>query len=378
MSETMQPKQAVESRYDFARKYREDILKCSRCGYCQAVCPAFGATLRPSLNARGKMLILKEIMDGELELSEDLVETLCQCTTCGACFENCPSGVNVPEIIKAARKDLVHIGSCHPAFTAMNDVLAKHDNIYMEAELPDFDDRPRDRKGAENLFYVGCVGNFREDEATENTLTLLDRLGVDYTLVTECCCSGVLNDVGFATNPELAGKNIEALLAVGAKRLICGCPYCYRTFTHDPAYKALAERLEIVHVVQFLAGFHFDVKTEDKVTYHDSCDLGRHCGIFEAPRQIIRQIAEDFVEMDGHHAKSLCCGAGGGMRGAFARNSVDMARRRYEQALATGADVLLTGCNMCVGNLSNAKKRADKTRIVNMVTWLNELLDEAE
>ena len=366
-----------EPRYDFERKYRDDILRCSRCGYCQAVCPAFGATMRPALNARGKMLLLKEIMDGELELTEEVVETVCQCTTCGACQENCPSGVNVPEILKVARRDLVNIGSCHPAFTGMHEVLLKNDNIYMEDELPDFD-QERDRKGAENIFYVGCVGNFREDEATESMLELLDRLDVDYTLVTEYCCSGVLNDVGYATNPELARKNIEAMLEIGAKRIICGCPYCFRTFTHDPMYKDLTDKMEIVHIVQFLSQFDFDVKTDEKVTYHDSCDLGRHCGIFEEPRKIIDQIAAEFVEMESHHTKSLCCGAGGGARGAFARNSVDMARKRYEQALDTEAEIMLTGCNMCVGNLSNAKKRKDKTRIVNMVTFLNELLDEAD
>ena len=60
----------MEAKYDFAKKYRDQILKCSRCGYCQAVCPAYGATLRPALNARGKMLILKEVMDGELDLSK--------------------------------------------------------------------------------------------------------------------------------------------------------------------------------------------------------------------------------------------------------------------------------------------------------------------
>ena len=68
----------METKYDFAKKYREQILKCSRCGFCQSVCPAFGATLRPALNARGKMLLLKEIMDGEIDFSDELIETFFQ------------------------------------------------------------------------------------------------------------------------------------------------------------------------------------------------------------------------------------------------------------------------------------------------------------
>jgi Fe-S oxidoreductase len=271
----------MEAKYDFAKKYRDDILRCSRCGYCQAVCPAFGSTMRPALNARGKMLLLKEVMDGELELNEEMVETLCQCTTCAACQENCPSGVDVPAILKAARQDLVHIGSCHPAFSGMNDILLKNTNIYMEDELPDFE-KERDRQGAENIFYVGCVGNYREDENTEATIELLDRLDIDFTMVTEVCCSGVLGDVGYKINPELAQQNIEKMLSLGSKRIICGCPYCYKTFTHAEEYKELADKMEIIHISQFLATMDFShLSTDDTVTYDDSCELGRHCHVYD-------------------------------------------------------------------------------------------------
>ncbi len=84
------------------------------------------------------MLLLKEILEGKLELSDELVETLFQCTTCAACAHQCPSGVNVPEIIKAVRRDMVHIGTCHPAFKGMDELLTTKDNIYAEDERPDF------------------------------------------------------------------------------------------------------------------------------------------------------------------------------------------------------------------------------------------------
>ena len=229
----------MEAKYDFEKKYREQVLKCSRCGFCQAVCPVYGATLRPALNARGKMLLLKEVMDGDLELNDELVETLFQCTTCASCFENCPSGVEVPEIIKQVRKDMVNIGTCHPAFKGMNEVLQKHTNIYAEDEPEDFD-RERNKK-AECVFFIGCVGAYREDESTLATLDLLDRLKVDYTLIDEVCCSGVLEDVGYAINTRLAQTNIERILATGAKTLITGCPYCSRTFNGKAPYAPLKE-----------------------------------------------------------------------------------------------------------------------------------------
>nr|NIR16890.1 hypothetical protein [Desulfobacterales bacterium] len=89
--------------------------------------------------------------------------------------------------IKQARKDMVHIGSCHPAFVGMNKVLQTHTNIYAEDEPEDFE-RERNKK-AENVYFIGCVGSFREDEPTLGTLDLLDRLKVDYTLIDEVCCS---------------------------------------------------------------------------------------------------------------------------------------------------------------------------------------------
>ena len=367
----------MEAKYDFERKYREQILQCSRCGFCQAHCPVYGSTLRPSLNARGKMLLLKEVMDGKLELNDELIETLFQCTTCASCFENCPSGVEVPEIIKQVRKDMVDIGSCHPAFKGMNEVLQKHDNIYAEDEPEDFE-RERNKQ-AENVFFIGCVGAYREDESTLATLDLLDRLEVDYTLIDEVCCSGVLEDVGYQMNEDLVRKNLDLIYATGAQRVITGCPYCFRTFKNKPQFAELREKgIEIVHMSQFLKDFDLGVTTDKRVTYHDPCDLGRHCGIYEEPRDTIRKIAEDFVELPHHHADALCCGAGGGVRGAFAKNSIAMARRRLEDVDAIGAEVVLTECNSCAHNLGNAKLRKQKFKIQNITEFVNELMEEAE
>lgn len=365
----------MEAKYDFERKYREQILQCSRCGFCQAVCPVYGLTLRPALNARGKMLLLKEVMDGKIELNDELIETLFQCTTCASCTENCPSGVEVPEIIKQARKDMVHIGSCHPAFKGMNEVLKSHTNIYAEDEPEDFG-RERNKK-AEYVYFIGCVGSYREDESTMSTLNLLDRIHVDYTLIDEACCSGVLEDVGYQINEDLAQRNIENILGTGAKTVITECPYCFRTFNNKPQYAALRENgIKVVHISQFLKDLEFHVKTDKRVTYHDPCDLGRHCGIYEEPREIIRKIASDFVEMPHHHVDALCCGAGGGVRGAFAKNSIGMARRRLEEAEEIGAEVILTECNSCVHNLSNAKLRKQKFKIYNITQFINELMEE--
>jgi Fe-S oxidoreductase len=367
----------MEGNYEFEKKFRDQVLRCSSCGFCRAVCPVFGLTKRPAFNARGKMLILKEVMDGNIPLNDELVETLFQCTTCGSCANQCPSGVNPPEIIKQVRKDMVQGGTCHPAFAGMNQVLQEYTNIYGEDEPEDFE-RERNKK-ADVVFFIGCVGSYREDEATMATLDVLDHLKVDYTLIDEVCCSGALGDVGFDVNPKLAKTNVDLILATGAKTVVTGCPYCSRTFNGKEEYSALKDAgIDIIHVSQFLKDFDFGVKTDKRVTYHDPCDLGRHCGIYEEPREIIRRIAPNFVELRHNRADALCCGAGGGVRGAFAKNSIAMARRRLEEVEEAEAEVVLTECNSCVHNLNNAKLRAQKFKIYTTTQFINQLLEEAE
>jgi len=363
----------MTKKYEFEKKYRDQVLRCSSCGFCRAACPVFGATLRSAFNARGKMLLLKEVMDNKIDLNDELIETLFQCTTCANCSTNCPSGVEVPEIIKQARKDLVNLGSCHPAFKGMHEVLQKHTNIYAEDDPPEIEGQRKQK--AQFVYFVGCVGAYREDEATEATLVLLEQLGVDYTLIDETCCSGVLEDVGYQINMDLARKNIERILDTGAEAIITGCPYCSRTFNNKTQYAALKDNgVRILHLSQFLQDFDFGVQTDKRVTYHDPCDLGRHCGIYQEPREIIRKIAPNFVEMQHHHAEALCCGAGGGVRGAYAKNSIAMARRRLAEAEAIDAEVVLTECNSCVHNLTNAKLRKQKMKIYNLSQFISELI----
>lgn len=351
------------------------ILRCNHCGFCQAACPIFKATRRSALNARGKMIVLQDMLDDRQEICDELIETLFQCTLCGGCANQCPAGVNVPEMVKAVRKDMVDIGACHPAFTGMNHVLEGHANIYATEERETFGRRVNAK--ADYVYFTGCVGQYREEEAVEATLDLLDHLDVDYTLIEEVCCSGVLEDVGFTIHDDLVRKNVDLILETGAKAVVTGCPYCMRTFKNKEQYKPLRDAgIEVLHISQFFKGFDFKVKTDLKVTYHDPCDLGRHCGIYEEPRQTIRKIAPNFVELPNHHADALCCGAGGGVRGAYAQNSLAMARHRLQQVESVGADVLLTECNSCVHNLSNAKLRRQKFDVYTTSQFIKLLLEE--
>jgi len=172
---------------------------------------------------------------------------------------------------------------------------------------------------------------------------------------------------------------MDLILATGAKTVVTGCPYCSRTFNGKKEYQQLRDAgLEIIHLSHFLKDFDFGVQTDKRVTYHDPCDLGRHCDIYDEPRQIIKGIAPNFVELRHNRVDAFCRGAGGGVRGAFAKNSIAMARRRFEEVEEAGAEVVLTECNSCVHNLTNAKLRAQKFKIYTTTQFINELLEDAE
>lgn len=353
------------------------IRRCNHCGSCQMVCPLFRTTRRTALSARGKMIILQDILEKRQEICDELNDSLFQCTLCGACAVECPAGVNVPELLKAARKNMVASGTCHPAFEGMDQVLAGHPNIYASKERETFGRKVN--QSAEVVYFMGCVGQYREEDAVEASLDLLDYLRVDYTLIDEVCCGGVLEDVGFSLHTELAEKNTKLIQATGAKTLLTGCPYCLRTFKNKVQYQALRDNgIEMLHISQFINGFDFEVSTELKVTYHDPCDLGRHAGIYEEPRQLIGKIAPNFIELPEHHERSLCCGAGGGVRAAYAKNSLAMARYRLQQVEQVGADVLITECNSCIHNLSNAKLRKQKVDIYTTSQFIKLLLEKDE
>jgi len=357
----------------FDEKQRKAITQCSRCGFCRAVCPVFDLTKRPITNARGKMILLKEVMEGKLPLSEEVAKAFLRCTTCMNCTTNCPSGVDPQEMVKEMRKQMVGAGFDN-LFKAMGDTIEKYGNIYGETEHHDWGHK----KGkAPIVLFLGCVGTYREEENIREALELLDILKVDFTLIDEVCCSGVLEDVGYQIKEDLVRRNIEALQKTGAQTLMATCPYCYRVFKDHPAYKELG--MEIKHITQFLKEFDFGVKTDKRVTYHDPCDLGRHAGIYDEPREIIRKIAPNFVEPRRTRENAMCCGAGGGFRGAFAKESVKIARNRLNQIIEdTGAEILLTECPSCVHNFRNAKRQKQQIEIYNLTEFLAKLYREKE
>lgn len=200
------------------------------------------------------------------------------------------------------------------------------------------------------LYFRGCTARERLTGIQDATEKILDLAGVDYhVLEDEKCCGSVLLRTGFVEEArQQIEKNTEILKG---EKIITSCAGCYKTLNDD------YEGLDVIHISQLLDRLIKDGKlslnkTDFNVTYHDSCHLGRHCGVYDEPREVIRNVA-NLVEMENIRENGLCCGAGGGVKSAYPELADEMAKLRINQAKQTGCKTLVTPCPFCKLNLQN-------------------------
>lgn len=214
------------------------------------------------------------------------------------------------------------------------------------------------------LYFRGCTAREKLPEIQSATEKLLKLAGVDYhVLDDEKCCGSVLIRTGFL---DEAQKQIEKNTGIlEGESIITSCAGCYKTLKED------YDGLDVIHISQLLnqlikeGKLNLSKKDLD-VTYHDSCHLGRHCGVFDEPREVIESVA-GLVEMDNIRENSLCCGAGGGVKSAYPEIASEMAKLRIDQAKETGCGILVTPCPFCKLNLEN-----DDLEVLDLTEFLVE------
>ena len=212
------------------------------------------------------------------------------------------------------------------------------------------------------LYFRGCTAREKQTDIAEATERLLEIAGVDFhTLDDEKCCGSVLLRTGFIDEAQnQIKKNTEILKG---QKIITSCAGCYKTLKEN------YEGLDVIHISQLLdelireGKLNFS-KRDLNVTYHDSCHLGRHCNVFDEPRNVIQSVA-DITEMENVRENSLCCGAGGGVKSAYPEIANQMASLRIAQAKQTGCKTLVTPCPFCKLNLEN-----DDIEVVDLTEFL--------
>ncbi len=238
----------------------------------------------------------------------------------------------------------------------------------------------------EILFWVGCAGSFdaRAQRVTMAFSNILSNAGVSFAILgNEEQCTG---DPARRAGNEfifqmLALQNIQTLNMYGVKHIVTACPHCFNTLKNE--YPALGGHYEVVHHTQYLqkliaegrlvlkGGGSFKGK---KITYHDSCYLGRINGVYEVPRQLLETLDADLAEMKRCRTNGLCCGAGGAqMWKEDEPGDKRINIERAEEALSTGAEIIAANCPFCITMLQDGIKAKDKQEEV-MVYDLSELI----
>jgi len=324
------------------------------------------------------MLLLKEVMDGQIELSKELAETFYHCTTCQSCTYSCPAKINVSEIVEEIRKKLYSDGHAPEPVLGVRDNISKAGNVYASAREDRIEIYPPSLREkiqkkefpakAETLLFMGCLPSYLDMKIVPSLIKALDAGEVNYTTLAteESCCGFPLYLMGSDEFDAHAKKVMQIIKTTGARELVTPCAGCYKTFKN--LYTEIGELgIEVYHSVQYFekllneGTLDFKKEIAKKVTYHDPCDLGRACGIFEEPRNIIKRIpGVEFVEMERNRLDARCCGGGGGLLAYNPDLAVEMAAERVRDALAVGAEIIVSGCPACKDNLRKGSRAIPK------------------
>jgi fumarate reductase (CoM/CoB) subunit B len=324
----------------------EDIIKCTRCGRCRALCPVNDELGWESTNARGRMLLARALAEGE-KPSEAMKRSFYTCLTCSMCSSTCPSGAKPDKVVEAARKEMI-VEKCSPPY--YDDILNninKHGNSLGDPGLRNawVPEELRLKGKADVIYWAGCLTSYRQQNTALANLRILSRFGARVLDDERCCGSPLLRLGGESVALE---HNREQIKKSGATTIVTGCAGCYKT---------LGESLdvEVLHMTQFIARHVDELPLERlpyKVSYHDPCHLGRCMNVYEEPRAIISRIC-DLEEMATSKKDARCCGGGGGVRRGFGDLARKIAKKRLSEAPAD-IDHIITACPMCYANLQDA------------------------
>jgi heterodisulfide reductase subunit D len=237
------------------------------------------------------------------------------------------------------------------------------------------------QKDSSVLYYVGCTTAYRRPEIARATLKILRKAGVNFTLLNdEVCCGSVFLRTGLTkVARELASSNLKKIGEANVDTVVTSCAGCYRTLRLDYPTLIGSVPFKVVHMVEFLSelidsrriGFTQNGGSALRVTYHDPCHLGRHCGLYEEPRKMLEKIPSiEFVELEWSRDKAFCCGAGGGLKALSSDLAVSVARMRLDDALNRKAQVLVSACPFCKHNLLDSAKKYNMAIDVKDITEL--------
>jgi Fe-S oxidoreductase len=390
-----------------------DLYTCTECGRCQEQCPAFltGKPLNPKMIiVDSRENLFKTVRDAPADqrrapqLPEALIgdaikeDEIWSCVACGACQQECPVLIeHVPKILdmrrslvleesrfpkeaQGALRSIEGQGNPYGLPKAQRADWAQGLGVKTVAEHPD----------AEYLYFVGCAASY--DEANKAVarafVQLLQKAGVDFAILggRETCNGDPARRIGNEYLYQMqAQQNIEAMNGAGVKKVIATCPHCFNTIKNE--FPQFGGTYEVIHHTELLAQLITEGRltpsraVEGKFTYHDSCYLGRWNGIYDPPRAVVEAIpGAELVEIERHHQRGFCCGAGGGRMWMEETIGKRINHERVDQTLRTEAPRVATACPFCLTMFREgiaAKGAEGRLQVQDLAQYLADSVDPA-
>jgi Fe-S oxidoreductase len=402
---------------DFTWKQKLDMFTCTECGRCREVCPThltgkplspkgFMVDLRNALYTDADALIDADAGRGDGSAEKQLAErrpliggwideeTIWACTTCRYCEHACPVGITYVDKITDLRRHLVLEKSEFPkeAQTAFNGMerqgnpwnLAASDRDAWTKDLP-FPvltmaevAEAKVGGGVDVLFWVGCAGSYEErgKRVSRSLAKLLHEAGVTYAILgKEETCTGdaarrLGNEYLFQT---LAQQNVETMKGYGVTKIVTNCPHCFNTLANE--YPDFGGKFEVMHGTELVARLVREGRIQlvhrapMSLSFHDPCYLGRHNGVYDAPRELLNAIPGIAIkELPRSRENGMCCGAGGGRMWLDETIGARVNQARFAEIEANGTDAVGVSCPFCMVMLGNAKTElAGKTEAFDVL-----------
>jgi heterodisulfide reductase subunit D len=353
---------------------------CNNCGSCRQLCTLFRTDVTEALSPRSRMTIAGNLYLNTLGITKKVKDVIFSCTLCGLCNDSCPSGVDVVETVKATRKYILDKGEGPVNLTKLINNIMEEKNVFMldNEERMDWasevEDLIKDKINtqSENAIFVGCQESFKGSlyNIPEALVKIFNKVNYDYTLLgtDEWCCGAPYFLLGLKDEKvnELVEHNVEKMSSLGVKNIITTCPGCFKAWNDE--YKKIKKDVpfKILHSTEVLANLikegklKIEKEFKKKVVFQDPCELGRHSGIYEAPREILKSIPGlELIELEREKADAYCCGGGGLCKASYPEVATNIAKSVVEKYLEAGAEVIVTSCPACFDNLTIGIKRKE-------------------
>jgi len=365
-----------------------ELDTCSRCAHCADYCPTYTAKdprqsgLIPGKKAnvlsrlvnkqKGIWSLFRKSKPVKPEELEEIANKLYTCTLCGRCQVVCPFSIQTEDLWRTFRSILCEADQHPELFKLMDGGIQEKSNPYganadlrtMWSEFVDASEVST-KEQADVVFFIGCTSALKAQvEGIPYAVSvILNHVKEDWALLGDkerCCGSPSLMVGNREAAKEFAKYNTELIESTGARTVITGCPGCYRALKKYPQLLNRELGFEVLHAAELIHRYLVEgrlsitEKSHERIAYHDPCELGRLSGVIDEPREILRAITDNLIELPENKADGRCCGGGGLLQALDDDLRLKIAQHRIKQAEEAGAEILVSACPACKMALSDA------------------------